>query len=403
MARFREGYVDQIKVPPGVRDVQEFDEELPRFGIRKYASGRAYYFVKYKMGSQQRRVTLGKVVKGNLGDMRRQASIILSKARIGIDTQAEKRAAIGKVETNLTKLIPLYLAARKPHLRSRYYAEIERQLNTDWKPLHPQSAETLTRQGVIGVIDDIAKQHGNTAADRARMALSGFFSWVIEHGYAESNPTSHISPRSENKSRERVLSELELAEVWRACEDDDYGRIVRLLILTGQRRQEIGDLVWPEVDHEKKQMDLPAERTKNHKPHIVPLSSEALEILKGVYQEEDRDLVFGRGNGGYSGWSKSKREIDQRIAAERKKVGIKKLMPRWTVHDLRRSFVTHLNERKLALPHVIEAIVNHVSGHLAGVAGIYNKAQYIDERRNALDLWGKHVAALVFRDRGANQ
>jgi len=168
-------------------------------------------------------------------------------------------------------------------------------------------------------------------------------------------------------------------------------------MLTGQRREEIGGLLWSEIDFDKPQIELPSERVKNHKVHLVPLSSEALAILESVDEEEGRDLVFGRGNGGYSGWSKSKRELDLRIAAARKKAGIKKPMPHWTVHDLRRSFVTHMNERKLASPHVIEAVVNHVSGHLAGVAGIYNKAKYRDERRQALEWWGKHISALVER------
>jgi integrase len=192
-----------------------------------------------------------------------------------------------------------------------------------------------------------------------------------------------------------VLSEAELVEIWNACEDDDYGRIVHLLVVTGQRRREIGDLAWPEIDREKRQIELPAERVKNGRPHLVPLSDEALRILAGVKQRKDRDLVFGRGGGGFSGWSKAKAELDQRIAAARKKAGIKKPMAPWVLHDLRRSFVTHLNENRLAAPHVIEAIVNHVSGHLAGVAGTYNKALYLDERRGALEAWARRVAAIA--------
>src|SRR5262249_26453485 len=129
--------------------------------------------------------------------------------------------------------------------------------------------------------------------------------------------------------------------------------------------------------------------------HIVPLAEEALAIIASIKPREDRDLVFGRREGSFSGWGKAKVELDARIATARRAAGIKKPMPPWLLHDLRRSFVTYMNERKLALPHVIEAIVNHVSGHLAGVAGIYNKAQYLDERRRALELWGKYVMALV--------
>jgi integrase len=192
-----------------------------------------------------------------------------------------------------------------------------------------------------------------------------------------------------------VLSEGELVEVWEVCGDDDYGRIVRLLILTGQRKTEIGDLVWPEIDFDKRQIELPPERTKNRRAHLVPLADEALEILADVAALCGRDLVFGRGAGGFSGWSKAKAELDARIKTAREERGEEKPMPAWVLHDLRRSVVTHLHECKFALPHVVESLVNHVSGHLAGVAGCYNKAQHLDERRQALELWGKHLVALV--------
>ncbi len=395
MPKLIEGYVNKLQVPSGKRDVQVFDDALPGFGIRKFESGRASYFVKFNVGTQQqRRLTLGAVVPGNLAEMRRKASGVLSKARLGQDAVAEKRAASGKRGGSLGVLIDRYLTDRQSKLRPRYFVEIKRQLEKDWKPLHMLSVEAISRQDVIGVIDDVMARQGETAADRARVALSGFCSWAIERGFRETNPTLHISPRAETGSRERVLTETELIEVWRACRDDDYGRIVRLLILTGQRRAEIGDLGWSEIDPHKRQIELPASRVKNGRPHLVPLSDQALEILETI-EREDRELVFGRGAGGFSGWSKAKAELDERIAEARKASGMPKPMQPWVLHDLRRSFVTHLNENKLASPHVIEAIVNHVSGHLAGVAGTYNKALYLDERRRALNLWEHRLASLI--------
>src|SRR5262249_14835101 len=124
---------------------------------------------------------------------------------------------------------------------------------------------------------------------------------------------------------------------------------------------------------------------------------EASAILDSIEQRKDRDFVFGRGAGGVSGWSKAKAEIDARIAAARKKARIKKPKAPWVLNDLRRSFVTHINDDKNAAPHVVEAIVNHVSGHLAGVAGTYNKALYLDERRRALETWGKLILQMVRR------
>ena len=109
----------------------------------------------------------------------------------------------------------------------------------------------------------------------------------------------------------------ELAEIWKACLPDDHGRIVRLLILTGQRRTESGDLEWPEINRPKRQIDLPDTRTKNRRPHIVPLSNEALAIIKAIPRRDGRDLIFGSGAGGFSGWSKAKAELNARIAAAR--------------------------------------------------------------------------------------
>ena len=255
----------------------------------------------------------------------------------------------------------------------------------------------MTRQDIIGTLDTIAGRQGEVAADRARTALGGFYSWAIQRGYAENSPTLSVRPRAEAVARDRVLSETELVEVWQACGDDDYGRILRLLILTGQRRQEIGDLAWPEIDLQKRQIELPPERVKNGRPHVVPLSKQAIAVLKDAEEREGRELVFGRGGGGFSGWSRAKAELDARIAKRRGSAGIAKPIPAWVLHDLRRSFVTHLNENKIAPPHVVEAIVNHISGHLAGVAGTYNKALYLDERRAALTEWGRHMASLVIR------
>jgi integrase len=395
MPKLTEGYAAKLEVPAGARDVQVFDDDLPGFGIRKFASGLASYFVKFNVGGQQRRLTLGAVVRGNLAEMRKRASGVLSKARLGLDAVAEKRAAAGKRSAALGDLVTRYLDDREPKLRPRYFVEIKRQLERDSKPLHVRAVETVSRQEIVSLVDAIAAGQGEVAADRVRVALSGFYSWAIDRGFCDANPTINISPRAKNGARNRVLLESELVEIWQACRDDDHGRIVRLLILTGQRRTEFGDLAWPEIDLERRQIEFPPERTKNGRPHLVPLSDKALAIITATERRDERDLVFGRGAGGFSGWSKAKAELDARIAIGRKRAGMRKPMSSWVLHDVRRSFVTHINEHKIASPHVVEAIVNHISGHLAGIAGVYNKALYLAERREALDHWGRHINALV--------
>ena len=401
MPKFVEGFADKLIVAVGARDIQVFDDELPGFGIRKFDSGKASYFVKFNVGRQQRRKTLGTVVRGNLKAMRLEASAVLAKARLGTDVVALAKAAAAKSSATLGDLVPKYLLARKSELRPKSHSEISRYLVHAWLPLHTLTIDAITRQNVVTVVDDVARDSGRVAADRARMALSGLCGWAIDRGYLDVNPTLNVRARAQNKPRERVLTEPELVEVWNACLDDDYGRIVRLLILTGQRRSEIGDLGWSEIQLDKRQIDLPENRTKNSRAHIVPLGPEALTILAAVPKREGREFVFGVGSRGFGGWSKSKSELDDRIAKARKTAGVKNGVPSWTLHDLRRSFVTHISEHGFAQPHVVEAIVNHVSGAKAGVAGVYNRAAYLTDKRRALDLWGGHFASLR-QDRNDN-
>jgi integrase len=218
--------------------------------------------------------------------------------------------------------------------------------------------------------------------------LSAFFAWAMREGLTENNPVIGTSRPYDRGGRERVLSESELAQVWRAAGDDHYGTIVKLLILTGLRREEIGGLRWNEVDLAARLIQLPPRRTKNGRVHLVPLSDPAIALLRAVPRRADRELVFGLGSNGPSSYSKSKRALDQRLAQDGGS------LPHWTVHDLRRSAATHMAELGIQ-PHIIEAILNHVSGHKAGVAGIYNRASYDREKRQALDRWAAHLMALV--------
>ena len=318
---------------------------------------------------------------------RRRSFLVPGRAK----TRCEKRFANTKQAVTLGKLIPVYLRDREPDFRSATYIEVSRYLERYWQPLHEVTIEAVQRRDIVRVLDMIADEHGKVSADRARTALSAFFAWAIDRAYLDLNPVQNIARRAQGAARTRTLSESELVEVWKACIDDDHGRIVRLLILTGQRKSEMGDLVASEVIIDKRQIELPESRTKNGRAHIVSLSDEAMSILSAIPQQENRDQLFGQGSRGYQGWSKAKAALDERIANARVAAGLKP-MPPWTVHDIRRSVVTHLHERGFAQPHVVEALVNHVSGHTAGVAGVYNKAQYLPERRRAIDLWGQHIA-----------
>jgi integrase len=166
-----------------------------------------------------------------------------------------------------------------------------------------------------------------------------------------------------------------------------------LLVLTGLRRDEVGGLCWSEVDLENAVITLPPARTKNRKEHRVPLAPAALEILRQqprrLLNGESRDPIFGHGQRGYSGWSKSQSELNARLAEAGTPV------ENWRLHDIRRSLSTTMHEVLGIAPHVVEATLGHIGGHRAGISGVYNRAAYENQRRHALNAWADHVAALV--------
>ena len=222
----------------------------------------------------------------------------------------------------------------------------QRHPNNHWKALHGLSLDAITRADVAASLTKIAKDSGDIAANRARATLSKFYVWAIGEGVCDKNPVIGTNKRDENDPRERSLSNAEVARVWLAAPDNDYGRIVKLILLTGCRRGELGNLKWSEIDMEARTITLPRERTKNYQEHIVPLSDTAMSILAAI-EHRDRDYVFGRTRaGGFSGWSKSKAEAV-------------KLKERWTLHDLRRTVRTGMGKLGVA-PHVAEATLNHL-------------------------------------------
>ncbi|MGA7328437.1 MAG: site-specific integrase [Rhodomicrobium sp.] len=394
MVKLIEGTIAQIRVPEGKRDVIIFDDALPGFGVRKFASGKASYFVKYSLGIQQRKITLGKVVPGMLAEMRKEAARVLAQVRLGQDVQGKNKEALARRSVTIGSLIDRYLGEREAELKPRTMEGIILHLRSHWAPLHGQPVEKIVRREIVSEMDRIAEEHGKTAADRAKSSLSGFFAWALDRNHCETNPVLGIRRRGANPSRSRVLSMQEIADVWAACPANDYGRIVKLLTLTGQRRNEIGNLRWQEINFDRAEITLPPERTKNSLLHVVALSSPAKAILQEVDPIAGREYVFGLGAIGFQGWSKSKQTLDEKINADR---GARRVSPisAWQLHNLRRSFVTHMAENRLALPHIVEACVNHQSGHRAGVAGVYNRALYANEKRAAFEAWANHISGMI--------
>jgi integrase len=375
----------------GKSDAIFFDEDLPGFGYRLRAGTGdkilKSWIVQYRRAGASRRLLLGSAAVLGAEQARQAAKKILAKVALGEDPQAARADRRGKDRLTMRGVVDEYLAARKADVRPRTFVGLRRYLAGPYfKPLHAMAVDTVTRRDIAARLVTITREHGSTVAARARAALATFFTWALTMGIVESNPIIGTLKPKEGKPRERVLSDTELAAVWRACGDDDYGRIIRLIILLGCRRQEIGALRWSELDLDNARWVLPAGRSKNGRAHELPLTPMAIDIIKRVPRRLTRDQLFGaRSGNGFSAWDKCKQEIDARSGVSG-----------WTHHDVRRTAATKMADIGIA-PHVIEQILGHTSGHKRGVAGIYNRSSYEREVRGALALWADHVHGIVIR------
>jgi integrase len=317
---------------------------------------------------------------------RKNASELAAKIALGADPALDKETSRVEAENTFGVLANQYLEARKSNWRPKSYAHVTRHLLKYAKPLHPLPITAVSQRYVANLLANITKESGEATSNHLRSSLSALFSWAMKEGIRlpEGNIVAYTN-KHEQKSRDRVLTDTEIRTIWKACRDDDFGAIIKLLILTGQREAEIGGLRWDEVYDE--QILLPGERTKNGRTHIVPLANHAKTILAG-FRSTGRVHVFGRVDTGFTGWGYAKRQFDARLAES------KNPPAHWRIHDLRRTAVTHMAELGVQ-PHIIEAVVNQASGHKGGIAGVYNRATYDKEKREALNLWAEHVMALV--------
>lgn len=382
--------VEALLVPPGKQYLFEWDEALPGFGIKVNAGGSRQWVAQYRTADgRSQRLSIGRFPVLSADEARKQAKTILLKAQTGSDPQAERQADRAAAAVTFEVVADSYLRSAQTKLKPGSYDQIQRHLKKNWAPLANRPVNAIKRSDVAAHLIALSANGHGVNANRARSALSSMFAWAIGEGIADANPVAGTNKPKVEKSRDRVLSEDEVRAVWHACRDDGYGRIVRLLLLTGQRRDEVGSMTDAELDLGKSIWTIPGPRAKNGNTHEVPLSPLALEILAEQPRTYGRSLIFGQGVGGFSGWSNSKERLDRRIAAN----GL--VMPHWTLHDLRRTAATMMAERLAVPPHVIEAVLNHVSGHRAGVAGIYNRASYRAEKRDALDRWAEEVRKIA--------
>jgi integrase len=401
--KLTDNVVDGLALPPGKADQIIFDSDHKKavvgFGVRLRANCRPVWVLQYRIGPRHRRYQLGAVAKLPADKARERARELVAEVVLGRDPQAEKIERKAATSHSFAAVVDLYLTARRKavelgKLRAVTLTEVERYLRKSWKPLHRLDVDTVDRKRVALGLNRIADASGSASAARARSALQSMFVWAMGEGIARQNPVIGTNAPEESAPRDRVLGPDEVREVWRACRDDDYGRAVKLLLLTGCRRAEIGGLKWSEIDREKCAINLPSDRTKNGRPHSIPLAPLALSIIESVPHRAGRDLMFGVGPRGFRGWTLAKVALEDRVRQHRQKMGGLPPMPEWRTHDLRRSVATGMADIGIQ-PHIIEACLNHQSGSKRGVAGIYNRSTYEKEVKQAFALWADEVRAIV--------
>jgi integrase len=340
------------------------------FGVRKQTRG-TFYYVRYRHGGQQILRSIGRHGAPWTPDTAR------AKARelLGVVAGGNDPFAPTVTGDAFGVVVDRYLERRRKEPKS--FAEIDRYLRTLSAPLAALTLGEIDRRRIALLLGEIEDASGGVSRNRARSALSAFFTWAIREGLLEVNPVAGTGKAEENGGRERVLTPDEICTLWRGLGDDAFSDIVRLLLLTGQRRTEIGALRWGEVDLASNVIALPGGRTKNGRAHEVPLSRQARAIIERRPRRNSTGFVFS--DNGKLDYDRAKIALDARIG----------IAP-WRLHDCRRTCATMLGELGVQ-PHIIEAVLNHVSGHKAGVAGIYNRARYEGEMRAALQKWADYI------------
>jgi integrase len=327
----------RVVLEGGRTDQIRFDGVLRHFGVRvrlvkEGAPPRRTYVYQYKRRGRTNRIMCGDVGAIPAKEARKIAEEYEATLLRGGDPAADRRVLAGQRSNTLRNAIDLYLDAMAPKFKENTLRITRSYLLGDhWKKFHPLPLDEISEQKVIERLDAIAASAGPAAANKARNCLSRVYIWARKKRMCTTNPVASSDKQEEKGERDRVLSDDEIAELWQATEGDaDYHQVVRLVMLTGCRRDEIGGLQWDEIDLEKRTITIAKERSKNGNAHLVPLCDLALGILRE--RPHYGDNVFGRGAKGFSSYSEPKRRLDESLKFEQP----------WVLHDLRRTIATNL-------------------------------------------------------------
>lgn len=369
----------ETRKPDPAKRVDHRDTVVPGLVLRVNKSGTKTFSFHKRINGKMKRLTIGHFGPFSLNDARERARQVLYEVETG---KFEQSTAI-EVETKPTlgDVIPEYIE-KHAKVHNRDHERKEAQL-AEFTTLHEKRIDEIKRADVVKACDTIQKS-APIGVNRALAHLKHLMSWSVERGMIDASPIAGMKPPSKETPRERVLSDDELGALWAACDAEGYpfGDCMKLLILSGQRRAEVSEMRWSELDLEKRLWTLPSQRAKNGRQHTVPLTDAMLDVLRKVPGFLNSDFVFTtKGTTPISGWGRLKKRLDKSLHEDAEP---------WPPHDLRRTMSTNMAQLGVPQP-VTEALLNHKTGVVSGVAAIYNVYSYADEKREALEQWNSHV------------
>jgi integrase len=396
-------FVERAK-PPVRGRIEYFDAAFPGLALRITGNGGKSWCAFYRFKGRLRRFTIGSYPAIKPAQARREAAAALERVRGGVDPAEEKRARreMRTPETDTFGAVAHDYLERHHRNNSRESTFLEAKRDIDRNVLpkwRSRPIASISRRDVLDLIDGIIARGAEVQANRTLARLRALFNWAIEKDRVATSPVARMKLPTQEQARDRVLSDDELRWLWRACDEVGwpFGPLVKLLLLTAQRRDEVAGMEWPEIDLVKRVWTIPRHKAKNDRVHEVQLSPATTELLHALPHVGDRLVFTTTGDTPISGFSKAKRRLDAAmLKAKRAEFGAREgdAIPPWTLHDLRRTAATGMARLNFP-PHVVDKVLNHVSGTIRGVAAVYNRFAYLDERREALDAWARCVGNLI--------
>jgi len=385
-----------------------WDTELKGFGVKVTPAGAKIYIVQYRLGgraTKTKRYTIGNHGGWKPEAAREEAEEIIRMVDKGIDPHRRKVDQQRKqTETDFEHVVREFIEKyAKP--RNRSWREVERLFNHDIIPAFKgRSLLDITRADIITLLDTVAER-APVLANYLFATLRKLYNWSIERGIVDVSPLSGMRTPSIVEPRDRVLTDSEIKLIWNASDrlGWPFAPWAKLLILTGQRSGEVAAMRWSDIDMKEKIWTIPGTIAKNGNTHAVPLSGMAVELLKLIPKITPKGLVFTTTRTTpVSGFSRAKERLDNAILTTLREQAIEqnekpekvKPLPEWRWHDLRRTAATGMASLRFP-PHIVEAVLNHKSGTVSGVAAVYNRFDYAKEKRDALEAWSNKVQSIV--------